>query len=312
MGLVHDLFDPKSRLRKKGQRWKRHVRYWLQTKSSADRVLPNFVALGGMRCGTTAFFLYLKEHPNILPTVKKEPRFFDNFMGNYKRGEQWYRANFPTASQMEDHARSVTGPVLTGEATPYYLFHPKAPERLQAVVPEARLVVLLRNPVDRAYAHYFKNTRKGYESASFAERVEQLTALSFEEAHAMSLYGLEHGQEAWLAAHGKRYPGVEHPHDLAYLCWGHYAWYLEHWLEVFPREQFLIINSNAMFRDVAGTMQQAHDFLGIPHVQLPEYVNRPSKYPKMGDTERSRLQAYYAPLNQELEALLGESMGWDT
>ncbi len=117
---------------------------WIYRRlTSGSRRLPDFIILGAQRAGTSSLYYYLSQHPQILPAVRKELHFFDD---HYRRGLGWYRSQFPT--------RGARG-TITGEATPYYLSHPHAPARIQRLLPQARLIVLLRNPVERAISHYF-------------------------------------------------------------------------------------------------------------------------------------------------------------
>ena len=105
-----------------------------------ERRLPDFLIIGAQKCGTSSMFAYLNQHPQMkLPDVK-EIHFFDL---NYSNGLDWYTSHFPPAS--------LSHRMVTGEASPYYLFHPHVPERVRLHCPDVKLVVMLRNPVDRAY-----------------------------------------------------------------------------------------------------------------------------------------------------------------
>src|SRR5690242_8679107 len=103
---------------------------------------PHFLIIGAQRCGTTSLFEYLANHPEIVPPSVKKIHFFDS---EYEKGEAWYRARFPV----------LENGFITGEATPYYLFHPRVPKRVRNWNPNVKLIVLLRNPVDRAYSHFY-------------------------------------------------------------------------------------------------------------------------------------------------------------
>src|SRR6266480_7948081 len=124
------------------------------------RPLPDFLILGAQKAGTTALYAYLRQHPEITGPSWKEVSFFDR---HYARGEAWYRGNFPNSLR----ARGK----LVGEASPSYLFHPLAPERVAGLVPEAKLIALVRNPVDRAYSHYQHEVALGREPLSFEDAV---------------------------------------------------------------------------------------------------------------------------------------------
>jgi Sulfotransferase domain len=115
------------------------------------RTLPDFFILSGGRCGSTSLFAILSAHRQVMPPSHKEVHFFDR---NYQRGLGFYRRLFPLAIHRSVRARRLGAKVLTGEATTYYLLHPAVPSRVSAVLPDARLIVMLRDPVDRAYSHY--------------------------------------------------------------------------------------------------------------------------------------------------------------
>jgi Sulfotransferase domain len=125
------------------------------------RPLPDFLILGAQKAGTTALYAYLRRHPAITGPSWKEVSYFDR---HYARGEAWYRGNFPNRLRARDK--------LVGEASPSYLFHPLGPERARALVPEARLVALVRNPIDRALSHYHHEVALGRERLSFEEALE--------------------------------------------------------------------------------------------------------------------------------------------
>ena len=132
---------------------------------------PDFLIIGTQRGGTTSLYDYLSEHPCIAGAVKKEIEFFDL---NYHRGIGWYRAHFPSVLERLYARRARGRKLVTGEATPYYLFHPHAPRRMQEAAPESRLIILLRNPVERAYSHYWHEVRHGsYTRMLWMRRNEQ-------------------------------------------------------------------------------------------------------------------------------------------
>src|SRR6187551_3563074 len=124
--------------------------------TSRWRPLPDFLVIGAQKAGTTALYAYLRWHPGIAGPSWKEVCFFDR---HWWRGEAWYRGQFPLRA----------GERLVGEASPSYLFHPLAPERARSLVPGAKLVALLRDPVDRAYSQYQHEVALGREPLSFED-----------------------------------------------------------------------------------------------------------------------------------------------
>ncbi|MET0607965.1 MAG: sulfotransferase domain-containing protein, partial [Gaiellaceae bacterium] len=129
--------------------------------TSPFRPLPDFLVLGAQKAGTTALYEYLRRHPQISGPSWKEVSFFDR---HWARGESWYRGNFPNVAR--------TRGKHVGEASPSYVFHPLAPRRVQEVVPEARLIVLVRNPVDRALSQYNHEVALGWEPLPFEEALD--------------------------------------------------------------------------------------------------------------------------------------------
>lgn len=109
---------------------------------AAGNRLPSYIVAGAMRCGTTALHSYLREHPDVAVASSKEVHFFDQ---KYERGLEWYRDQFPDSA----------GASAVGEATPNYMFSTVALDRIASVLPDVKLVVVLRNPIDRAYSHYW-------------------------------------------------------------------------------------------------------------------------------------------------------------
>src|SRR5215467_6288621 len=136
--------------------------------TSSLRLLPDFLIIGGQRCGTTSLYYYLTDQPCVYPAATKEVHFFDD---HFASGIDWYRAQFPTSAYKNYVERVRHQHFLTGEASPYYLFHPHAPRRISAALLYVKLIVLLRNPVDRAFSHYWLEVKGRYESLSFEEAI---------------------------------------------------------------------------------------------------------------------------------------------
>src|SRR5215217_8827850 len=126
--------------------------------------LPDFVVIGTQKGGTSYFYSLLTEHPLVRRAAAKELHFFDN---KFAEGVGWYRRCFSEGEQVDGHR------TITGEASPSYLFDPQVPERMARIIPEAKLIALLRNPIDRAYSHYQMEVRRGREERSFEEATEE-------------------------------------------------------------------------------------------------------------------------------------------
>ncbi|HET8640542.1 MAG TPA: sulfotransferase domain-containing protein, partial [Pseudonocardiaceae bacterium] len=134
------------------------------------RLRPGFLIVGAQRCGTTSLFKTLSQHPAVLPAVfHKGVHYFDT---GYHHGLAWYLGHFPTVRAAEAVRRQHGVPAVTGESSPYYMFHPLAPQRIAADLPGVRLLVLLRDPVERAYSAHAHELARGYETEAFETALE--------------------------------------------------------------------------------------------------------------------------------------------
>ena len=251
--------------------------------TSFARPLPGFLILGAQKAGTTALYAYLRWHPRITGPPWKEVSYFDR---HYLRGRRWYRGHFPLRA----------GGRLVGEASPGYLFHPLAPERVKTTVPDAKLVVLLRDPVERALSHYYHEVALGREPLSFEQAIEAESERT-------------RGEEERLV----REPGYfSHAWaDYTYLARGRYAEQLERWFGVFPREQLLVVASNELAAEPGQTYARVLEFLGASPHQLGSYPRLyEQRYEQMQPDTRERLAAEFEEPNRRLYELLGRDLGW--
>lgn len=254
--------------------------------------LPDYLILGAQKGGTTSLQHDLEAHPQVVPAATKEIHYFDL---EYARGDSWYRSHFPASARRRQAARRGR-PVCAGDATPYYLFHPLAPRRARRTAPEARLIVLLRDPVERAHSHYHHEVRLGFEDRPFDEALD-----------------LEAGRlagEAERILSEAHYRSLAHQHH-SYASRGCYAAQLRAWWEHFPREQTLILTTEELAADPAASYGRVLDFLGLPPWCPPAFsrLNATGRRGMERDV-RVRLERFFEPHNQELEALLGRRLGW--
>jgi hypothetical protein len=188
--------------------------------------LPQFLILGAQRSGTTTLYKWIMQHPQILPGTEKEIHFFDR---NFQNGVSWYRLHFPTR-------RKLGSDRITGEATPYYLFHPRAPERIRRVLPDVKMIALLRNPVERAVSHYFHEVHVGREDQPIEE------ALRIEESRLQPELEKMQKDESYFS---------EIHHRKSYKTRGLYAEQLKRYFDLFERRQLLVLSSEEYFADPA-------------------------------------------------------------
>ena len=245
---------------------------------------PDFVIIGTQRGGTTSLHAYLSAHPQISIPSTKELHFITD---RYERGLEWYLGQFPAA---------LAPGMLTGEATPYALFHPLAARRLREIAPEAKLIVLLRDPVNRAYSHYLLERTRGDEPLEFS------AALDAEPRRLQD-------EEPRLCRE-PAYRSEAHKH-FSYAARGIYAPQLERWFESFPREQFLLVRSEDLYQRTAGTYAEVTGFLGIdPELRAPFTVHNQTAGPPLDAAIRDRLSQQFAPWNARLPDLLGWDPDW--
>ena len=245
--------------------------------------LPDFLIIGCQKGGTTSLFDDLARHPDVVASKDKEVHYFDL---NYDKGVNWYRSFFPKTREG-----------ITGEASPYYLFHPLVPERAKKLLPDCRLIALLRNPVERAWSHYQMEARNGDEP------------LSFEEAIAREKERIEPEERKIL--HNPFYDSFNHRH-YSYIARGLYVVQLERWLRFFSREQMLVMSSEQYFESPQTVYDRLTHFLNTRPYDPGEFasINR-GEYSGLESATRKRLAAFYRPYNERLYRLLGEDMGWD-
>jgi hypothetical protein len=259
-------------------------------------MLPHFIIIGTQRGGTTSLYNYLAQHPSIVALTRREVHYFDL---NFQRGLAWYRSRFPSGWR---NVFKLFGrrEVISGESSPYYMFHPLVPQRIRQQLPQVRLIALLRNPVDRAFSHYKHVRGKNQET------------LPFEQAIACETERLA-GEEEKMRRDPGYYSNAHHRHG--YLSRGIYADQLTRWFDVFPREQMLILKSEELYRKPHELVRQTLSFL------KPEWADDSTagEYKRHNETSseplapelRSRLAEFFRPHNIRLYQLLGRDFQWE-
>ncbi len=204
--------------------------------SSPFRILPDFLIIGEHKCGTTSLFELMMEHPNIARPQIKEINYFNKIdrkippfqiEDNFKKGVWWYKSHFPTIFQKYSFSKKNNSDLITGEATTHYLFQSDVvPKRAAKILPTTKLIAILRNPIDRAYSHYCMI------------KIEGIEPLSFEDAIAIEDESLStEKNKIILPKNSKR--TMEH----LYLSRSIYVDNLKRWMNIFPKEQFLILET---------------------------------------------------------------------
>jgi hypothetical protein len=239
--------------------------------------------IGAQKCGTTSLFGYLRGHPQLRASFNKQVHYFDL---NFHRGTGWYAEQFP-------RCRAANGTAtLAFEASPYYLFEPRVPERVRGLLPDAKLVALLRNPVDRAFSHYHNNRRDGLEP------------LSFEDAIAAEPARLRGEEKRLIADPSALSPAHQR---YSYLRRGVYHEQLIRWRAFFPPDQMLVLDSGRLLADPHAVLAEVLAFAGVEPWEPPHLVphNEGGYAEAMAHNTRRQLEAYFAAHEERLVSLIG-------
>lgn len=200
---------------------------------------PNFLCIGAPKCGTTTLYKVLRQHPEIFLSDFKEPHFFDN-PANYANGKEWY---------LNTYFKSAKDYKVVGEFTPSYLYEVASHQRMKECLgDDVKFIMLLRNPVDRAYSHYLHSKRDAFETASFEQALEQ-------EERLLSQINLE----------------TEYVKKLkySYRTEGLYAQQLTSLLEVFPKAEIrCYIFEKDFVGDKSEMVSDILTFLGVQDLPL--------------------------------------------
>lgn len=255
---------------------------------------PNFMVIGGQRCGTTTIFKLLSEHPQILrPPVEKGT---DYFTLHYDQSFDWYRSHFALAAPHPVRRAKSTSAVAF-EACTYYMFHPLALERITHDLPGIKLVAMLRDPVERAYSAYKHEFARGFETESSFMR-----ALELEDSRL-------DGEFEKIAA-DVSYESIPHRHH-AYRHRGQFDEQLERAYSLFPAEQIHVMDSGLFFTDPAGEYRRLVEFLQLDPYEpaaFPRYNARPGA--PIPEDARDFLTEHYRSHNARLATLMGRRPSW--
>lgn len=248
---------------------------------------PDFLIIGAQKCGTSSLFHYLGQHPDLILPLQKEIQFFSL---DYSMGWNWYKNQFPQKPIFERK--------LTGEASPYYLFHPLVPARVAKHLPKVKLIVMLRNPVDRAYSHFWHE--KKY-------KTEPLN--SFEEAIAKEPERTSDEEQKLInnqITQSKPY------RSFTYVARGMYFQQISRWLRYYRLKQMYFIKSENFFENPENELVELYRFLGIrkimPDNLIPQNTNA---YPTLDTEIRERLAANFIGDGKKLAGLLGDKFVWN-
>lgn len=262
--------------------------------NSGARMLPGFLIVGAQRAGTTTMYRAISQHPGVLkPVLHKEVHYFDDA---YERKLSWYRAHFPLESRARWIERSTGISPIAFEASPYYMFHPLSGERIARDLPDVKLLVLVRDPVERARSAHSHEVTLGHEELPFE------AALEVEDAR------LEGEVERILA--DPSYASHSHRHH-AYLARGRYIEQLERLETLFGRDRIHVIDSDDFFAEPKRVYDAVLEFLELPHRGYPTFGRENARPPtSMPKSLREALEAHFLPFDERLAKWLGRHPRW--
>ena len=293
--------------------------------------------VGGMKCGTTSFATYLSAHPQIKLRGPKEPNYW-----SWHRYPARYQDFFVNETPIPD---PEPGQYISGEFSTSSLIHPLVPRRVRANLPDLKILVLLRNPADRAHSHYMMSKSAGLEKdcsfeeivrAEMAEVPELLAAHERgylnEQGDVKACYSTVDGKPVYVAKHERGSPrtSIRHDSDLrdyyykSYIFRSIYHDQVHRWLRMFPREQVMIIRSESFFGNEAATMSRVTSFLGLEFFEFDSAEELQRRWDAgksnavqdtqpctdMSDNLRGLLIDFFEPFNQQLYRLIDDDFGW--
>ena len=272
--------------------WKRPLNAAKSSLPSAWRLatqrfrnLPTAIIVGAQKAGTTQLYAYLMKHPRCFEPAEKE---VDYFSKHAERSIEWYRSRFP----LRRRVAARQGQVL--EASPSYLATPQALRRMKSTLPQVRVIVLLRDPVSRAFSHYQHYKTRHLEARSFADAVDD------------ELRQNETPHERGVALR------LDAPPMLGYVVRGYYALQLELLLSLYSRDRVLVMDSADLFSDTNAACQRAFGFLGLESydIRLGKVFNRGYYEDRIDPRVAERLRSHYKPYDELLRETLGVRFSW--
>jgi hypothetical protein len=277
-------------------RVKRSVR-GLTSFTGCLRGLPHAVVIGVQKGGSSSLFYYLQQHPQVLLplNVIKEVHYFDDF---YSRGINFYRSHFPLTWSMRRRSRQLGMPVITCEATPEYIVHPRAPERIAADLPDARFLVVLRDPIRRAISSYKMQVKRTVEQRSLEQAFQDELARPPLDYTKLSEEDLKSSSRTMT---------------FDYLSRGRYIDQLLRWEQAVGRDRIQVLVSEEMFLQTARAFAEVCNFLGLQpasHIQF-ENINPNAREATLSTETASALEEYYRDCNSRLFDWLGRKLPWE-
>ena len=255
------------------------------------RVLPDFIIIGSMKCGTTSLYYDICEHPCVSAAAYDEIGFFDS---NFHLGLNWYRSMFPTKRRIED-IRRKEGVAITGEDTPFYFWNPVAAKRIQKLLPNIKLITILRNPIDRAYSEYQDVVSSESNSPSFETFIENEINTRRKDSSLIT-------EENFEIFNQKN----------SYLLKGIYVDQLKIWAGLFPKEQIFTLSTENLNSEPITALESVFQYLNLPDYKIKNIQRqKQKKYVPMNSQTRKILIEFFKPHNERLFKFIGKKFDWD-
>ncbi len=257
---------------------------------------PDFMVVGQMKCGTSTLFHYLKMHPEINPPKLKEVKYFDFQPFHSKFWYKGHMGNWKWGGGKDKQFK-------TFDNSPTYFSVPRCAQTIHHLLPNIKIIIILRNPVDRAYSHYQMRVRKKQENLTFEEAIKEESKRIEQFKQQLSL----------------RESSLYHAFYYPYIRFGKYIEDVNRWYEIFPNENLLIINSGDFSKNPVSEYEKVCNFLGIskPNQEIIDYINNPKSrknvgyYEPMKENTRNELTEFFKPYNKQLSKFLNRDFNWD-
>jgi len=254
------------------------------------RTLPDFIVIGAKRCGTTSIYQYLENHPCIKKSSHDHIGFFDD---NFSLGELFYRSFFPTLYEKR-RIETKHGKCLTYDVTSTYIQSSKSAQNIFSMIPNVKLIAILRNPIDRAYSEYNLNAKSDNNIKSFEYYVEnELKEIKKEDQMFENKYTFDKQKKNYLRR-------------------GFYFEQLKPWFDLFSGENLLVISTEDLGSNSNEIFHKIFRFLEIPDYKIDNKKRyEKGQYSKLDDKLREKLIEFYKPMNEKLFNLIGERYNWN-
>ena len=280
--------------------YKFSFKFFLRRITSNLRTYPDFIIIGSGRAGTTSLYSYLIQHPNIITSFShREQKAADLHFFEYmiSSSTNWYRSHFPTKISKKLLQLRTKSSVISGEFTSTYMYHPFVPKRIFDLIPNIKLIVILRNPVDKVYSAFSQQFQFKEFTSSFEDYIEsELKRIKIIE------------NEPDLKTFNEDFESIAVPNILRH---GIYHTYLKKWLELFSKKQIYVVDSKDLHDNTQETLDNIFKFLEIHPVNIPDTSKiNVGKYSKMDTLTRRRLLDFFSPFNDKLNYLLGTKFHW--